>query len=131
MRKKLFAVLLTAMCFFCAFSLVGCTDKKDEPRKLTTIERQICGEWGGEPNNPRLTFKYDGTVEERGNGTWTFREVEHNTSEEYGDWYKIELKSKTNAKYYYYYYPKYDYLYGGSPLYQDPNTRAHLTRTAY
>ena len=42
--------------------MLGCTDKKDKPRTLDSVEQSIVGTWKNEYNTS-YTFKSDGTYE--------------------------------------------------------------------
>lgn len=60
MKKKI-ALILAIIFSLGAFALVACTDKKDQPRELDSVEQSIVGTWKSSTYDTILTFNSDGT----------------------------------------------------------------------
>lgn len=97
--KKFIAIIVAIMCAFPMFAFVGCTDKT---RELTTIEKQLVGDWGT-PNGRNLgyTFNADGTFinqqsDKKTKGT--FKATGNDSI------YLVELKRENGEKYINFYY---------------------------
>ncbi len=84
MKKRVFSVVLAALCALTALAFVGCTDK---PRKLDAVEQSIVGEWR-DSDNWGYNLNADGTYTTTNghSGTW-----KHD-----GDWIESEDRGHYN-----------------------------------
>lgn len=87
MKKRVFSVVLAALCALTALAFVGCTDK---PRKLDAVEQSVVGEWKNGIGNT-YTFNADGTYTHSNNGVGGDRTWKHD-----GDWIESEDRGHYN-----------------------------------
>lgn len=83
MKKRVFSVVLAALCALTALAFVGCTDK---PRKLDAVEQSIVGEW----KNSYGTFTLNA------DGTYTHSNGHSGTWKHDGDWIESEDRGHYN-----------------------------------
>lgn len=84
MKKRVFSVMLAALCALTALAFVGCTDK---PRKLDAVEQSVVGEWKNGFGDT-YTFNAD--------GTYTTSNGHSRTWKHDGDWIESEDRGHYN-----------------------------------
>lgn len=62
-RYRIMSLVLALAMSFCAFALTACTDKKDKPRELDSVEQSLIGQWYDSQYDYTYLFHSDGTWE--------------------------------------------------------------------